>query len=163
MYTAQMNLLSACLIVLAGAVSVSSQEHAWCTIVPPGSEFPGLSQLYECSSVPPYLFQFLWSPVQIKLRCSSSRVSKFINFVETDLKLEAIVIISSQFSVFRGDSKDLLKNNLAEGTTAYCGLENFFLDGRKCSFQMSPFWPTFVGIKDGQGKPILGVIYWYPF
>lgn len=90
-----MKLLYAYLIVLAGAVSVSSQEHAWCTIVPPGSDFPGLSQLYECSSVPPYLFQFLWSPVQIHLRCSSSRVSKFIKFGKTDLKLEADVKMPS--------------------------------------------------------------------
>ncbi len=53
--------------------------------------------------------------------------------------------------MFKGDSKELLRKNLEERTTAYCGLENLILDGRICQFQMSPFWQTYVGIKDGQG------------
>jgi len=59
---------------------------------------------------------------------------------------------SAQFSVFKGDSKELLQKNVLDGTTAYCGWENILLDGKKCSFQMSPFWTTYVGIKHGHGK-----------
>ena len=53
--------------------------------------------------------------------------------------------------MYKGDSKDLLRKNLDDRATAYCGLQNLLLDGRTCEFQMSPFWPTYVGIKDGQG------------
>ena len=58
----------------------------------------------------------------------------------------------TQYAVYKGDSKDLLRKNLDDRATAYCGLQNLLLDGRTCEFQMSPFWPTYVGIKDGQGN-----------
>ncbi len=57
----------------------------------------------------------------------------------------------SQYSVFRGDSKELLRKNINEGTTAFCGLSNVLLDGKKCLFQMSPFWQTYVGVTEGRG------------
>lgn len=59
--------------------------------------------------------------------------------------------LGAQYAVYKGDSKDLLRKNLDDRATAYCGLQNLLLDGRTCEFQMSPFWQTYVGIKDGQG------------
>jgi|LauGreSBDMM110SN_4_FD.fasta_scaffold19516_4 hypothetical protein len=71
-----MNLISLCLMLFAGVVA--GQEHAWCQIVPSGkSEFHEFSQLYECSSVPPFQLTYLWSPVQIHLQCSNARVRDY--------------------------------------------------------------------------------------
>lgn len=50
--------------------------------------------------------------------------------------------------MYKGDSQELLRRNVKERNTAFCGWERF-VDGRKCRFQMSPFWQTYVGISDG--------------
>ncbi|GAX82984.1 hypothetical protein CEUSTIGMA_g10411.t1 [Chlamydomonas eustigma] len=113
------------LLVPATCVQAGSQE--WCSVVS-SIDFPEFSHLFECASVPPFMLGYLWSPVLLSINCSATK-----------------------HSIYKGDSKDLLRTNLDGAVSAYCGIENFLFDRRKCSFQMSPFWPTYVGIKEGQG------------
>ena len=64
--------LAICLLGLC-ALLVPCTCQEWCVALPP-SDFGELTQLYECSSVPPFLLAYLWSPVQLSVQCSSNRV-----------------------------------------------------------------------------------------
>lgn len=62
-----------------------------------------------------------------------------------------MLLLLPQYHVYRGDSEELLYRNIEERASVFCSGFGFLGDGRRCTFQMSPFWPTYVAIKDGQG------------
>ncbi|KAG1674584.1 hypothetical protein FOA52_001833 [Chlamydomonas sp. UWO 241] len=114
------------LLVCACSASVVSAQQ-WCVKSRDGlSGFSG--DVYRCGSVPPFLISYLWSPVEVDITCPTSR-----------------------YAVYLGYSDDLLRKNINERATTFCGSSWFLLDSRRCRFQISPFWSTYVAIKDGKG------------
>jgi hypothetical protein len=75
----------------------------------------------------------------------------FIALSDPPRRVTRVCPSRNQYSVYRGDSEDLLRKSINERATTFCGGSWFLLDSRRCRFQMSPFWHTYVAIKDGKG------------
>mmetsp|Transcript_13996 Transcript_13996/g.30267 ORF Transcript_13996/g.30267 Transcript_13996/m.30267 type:complete len:501 (-) Transcript_13996:156-1658(-) len=98
----------------------------WCKVVT-DHELKDLSYVYECQPVPALLLNYVQRPVQVNITCPHAR-----------------------YSVFQGHSEVNLRQVVDKREVTWCGLDSL-LDGRECSFQVSPFNKVYIGIKDGKG------------
>lgn len=161
--------MDAPLLILALLLAFTS-AHAWCEPVPAPGGLDRLTQLYACSSVPAFMLGHAWWPVQVHVQCPTARVSVAQlhgSSQEACSSRFCLILLRMQlhghpapsylqYTVYRGDSQELLWHNVMDRSAAFCGWERL-LDGRTCRFQISPFRQTLIGMSSSSGGKETGL------